>query len=121
MFDITDYVIFGLTMFMFTSIGMYYGFKGIFWKGKRSNRDFLTGASDHRILTASTSLFVSYVSATTLIGLPGASYWAGMQYFISIVAFVVATTFLNFVVVPVFIKNELKTTLEASIFTRLAP
>lgn len=81
---------------MFTSAGVYCGFKGVFWEGDRSNRDSLTVSSDSRIVAA--SLHSSYHLCQLTL-------WSVFQ-------FAVAATSVNFVVVPV--KNELKTTLEVS-------
>ena len=47
-----------------------------------SQRTFLLGISHHEIITATLSLFASFVSATTLIGLPAAVYRSGIHYFV---------------------------------------
>ena len=65
MFTVFDFVLFGLSLGFFTLIGLYYGFKGLIWPKKqkgKTNRDFLTGASDHRIISAGFSIFAAFIS-----------------------------------------------------------
>lgn len=81
-------------------------------KTSRKTRDYLLGAAHHEIASASLSLFASFVSATTLLGLPAATYRSGQLYLIIMFTFVLSASFANFVVVPVMLRHEFKTTLE---------
>lgn len=97
----------------FISVGAYFGVKDHLLK-RRSNRDFLTGASSHSVVSASVSLFTSSLSSLTLIRLPTATYYYGPTYMLCFIHFFFAVLVANYLTVPVFMRNGLNTSLEVS-------
>jgi Na+/proline symporter len=79
---------------------------------KRTAQDFLTASSDHRGLKAALSIFANTLSAGMLVRLPVGVYKTGPQMWISIINLALAVSFANYVVVPIFMKLEIKTALQ---------
>jgi SSS family solute:Na+ symporter len=79
---------------------------------KRTAQDFLTASSDHGGLRAALSIFANTLSAWILVRLPVGVYWTGPQVWISVVNLVLAVSFANLVVVPIFMKLQVKTALQ---------
>ena len=50
-----------------------------------------------------------------MIGMPIVIYVSGMQYFVTLMAFPISIVFMNFVVVPIFVENQLKTGLQVKL------
>lgn len=108
-----DQGVFWSMVVAFISVGAYFGIKNHFFK-KRSNRDFLTAASSHTVISASISLFTSSLSSLTLIRLPTATYYYGPTYMLCFLHFFFAVLVANYLTVPVFMRNGLNTSLEVS-------
>lgn len=79
---------------------------------KNTAHNFLTASSDHGSFKSALSIFANTLSAWILVRLPVYVYYVGPQMWISVLNLVLAVSFANYVVVPVFMKLPVKTALQ---------
>ncbi|KAL3876307.1 hypothetical protein ACJMK2_034170 [Sinanodonta woodiana] len=85
-FTVIDYVLFGLTLALSASIGLYYAIKD---RKKKNTKDFLLAGGNMNPIPVALSLLASFMSAVTLLGNPTEMYnysfiywWMGVSYFL---------------------------------------
>ena len=68
-FGLFNYSVLGLMLFISALIDVYYG-----WRGQKNIEEFLLGGRSMGTLPMTMSLFASFVSAGTLLGMPSDIY-----------------------------------------------
>ncbi|KAK7090456.1 hypothetical protein V1264_010250 [Littorina saxatilis] len=96
-FHIADYAVFGVTILISISIGIYYAFAG---DRQRTTAEYLVGGRAMKFLPVAISLMVSFESSIMMLGLPAEAYVYGIQWWISTVGFLVSQVASVFIVVP---------------------
>ena len=103
-FSILDYLVLVFLLVMSSLIGVY------FWLTSRnnsSNEEFLTGNRQLGLLPVTMSLVASFMSTSTLLGLPAEVFQVGTQFSVQIFSITVAVIVAAEVFMPIYYKLEL--------------
>ena len=100
-----NYSVLGLMLLISALIGVYYG-----WRGQKNTEEFLLGGRSMRTLPITMSLFASFVSVGTVLGIPSDIYTTGTQYAIS----ALCMPFVMFVVIKVYLPGYSELRVSAS-------
>ncbi|XP_033759614.1 sodium-coupled monocarboxylate transporter 1-like [Pecten maximus] len=96
-FVVWDYVIFGITIVISISIGLYYAFAG---GRQKTTSEFLVGNRRMKVLPVAISLMVSFESSIMMLGVPAEVYEYGIQYVLKLVGFLIADLLAIQILVP---------------------
>lgn len=105
-FDVIDYVVFGLMLFLSAMVGVYFRFSG--GKQKTTNEFFL-GSRDMGVLPVSLSMMTSYFSATGMLGISSETYLYGFHLTVQCLTPIVATPIVIYIYHIVFYELKLTT------------
>lgn len=103
-FSILDYLVLVFLLVMSSLIGVY------FWLTSRnnsSNEEFLTGNRQLGLLPVTMSLVASFMSTSTLLGLPAEVFQVGTQFSVQIFSITLAVIVAAEVFMPIYYKLEL--------------
>lgn len=94
-----DYTVFGLSLLLSATIGIYYGCFG----GKQNTTtDFLMGGKDMGILPVALSMVASFLSAISVLGQPAEIYYFGTQFCFFILSAFICMPLVSIIFLPVF-------------------
>ncbi|XP_033759613.1 uncharacterized protein LOC117341863 [Pecten maximus] len=96
-FVVWDYVIFGITIVISISIGLYHAFAG---GRQKTTSEFLVGNRRMKVLPVAISLMVSFESSIMMLGVPAEVYEYGIQYVLQLISFLIATSLAIHILVP---------------------
>ncbi|XP_060858651.1 putative sodium-dependent multivitamin transporter isoform X2 [Metopolophium dirhodum] len=98
---VADYVVFGITLIVSSSIGVYYRFSG----GKqKTTQEYMLGDKNQSVVPVAFSLMASFVTAISMFGLSSEVYTRGTQFSVIIIAYIIATPVIGYLYLPVFFK-----------------
>jgi Na+/proline symporter len=124
-FEFIDYSMFALMLIICSGIGIYFGYKDhkLHQMQKRSRLrvrrgsealEYLVGSRNLQVFPVSMSLVASYVSGITLLGMSTEIYYYGAQFFQILIAAVLMSIYLYYVIIPVFHDLKITSTYEVS-------
>jgi len=79
-FTVWDYLVFCIVLAISASIGLYYAFTG---GRQKTTVEFLLADKSMSALPVALSLFASFISASTLLGVPAEIYTQGTMYWMT--------------------------------------
>ena len=98
-FSVGDYVVFSIVLLISALIGIWHACKG----GKqKSTAEYLLANRRLNFWPVSISILVSFLSAITLLGLPGEIYSYGTQFYLTMIGYVIICSVVSTVFVPMF-------------------
>ncbi|XP_052070164.1 sodium-coupled monocarboxylate transporter 1-like [Mytilus californianus] len=98
-FHTYDYVVFGITLGLSASIGLFYAIKD---RKKKSENEFLLAGRNMSVLPVALSLMSSFISAVTLLGTPAEMYRYNTMYWFIVFGFLISVILSNTIFIPVF-------------------
>jgi len=99
-FSAVDYVVFSIMLLISALIGVWYGC-GPGGKQK-TTAEYLLGDRQMKKWPVAISLLVSFLSAITILGLPGEIYTYGTQFYVVILSYVLVCAAVSTVYIPMF-------------------
>ncbi|KAL9955467.1 hypothetical protein ACROYT_G036795 [Oculina patagonica] len=99
-FSVVDYVVFSIMLLISALIGIWYGC-GPGGKQK-TTAEYLLGDRRMKSWPVAVSILVSFLSAITLLGLPGEIYTYGTQFYLVVVSYVLICAATSTVYIPMF-------------------
>ena len=115
-FQIADYAIFGVTIAISISIGIYYALSG---SRQRTTSEYLVGGRTMKFLPVAISLVVSFESSIMMLGMPAETYVHGIQLWICLFSYIAAHILAIFVVVPLLHPLRITSAYEVSVLSSL--
>uniref|UniRef100_T1PG30 Sodium:solute symporter family protein n=1 Tax=Musca domestica TaxID=7370 RepID=T1PG30_MUSDO len=103
-FGVTDYIVFVLMLLTSAGIGVYFGF---FSKSKNTTDEYLMGSKQMKTIPIAISLVASQLSGIAIMSVPAENYTFGFSYFFMVVAMILVVPILNYIIIPVFYKNNI--------------
>ena len=99
-FSVVDYVVFSVMLLLSALIGIWYGCG----PGGRQNTtaEYLLGNRQMKSWPIAISILVSFLSAISLLGLPGEIYTYGTQFYVVILSYVLVCAATSTVYIPMF-------------------
>jgi len=99
-FSVVDYVVFAVMLLLSALIGIWYGCG----PGGRQNTtaEYLLGDRQMKSWPIAISILVSFLSAISLLGLPGEIYTYGTQFYVVILSYVLVCAAVSTVYIPMF-------------------
>ena len=98
-FSVVDYVVFSVMLLLSALIGIWYGCGG----GKQiTTAEYLLGDRQMKSWPIAISILVSFLSAISLLGLPGEIYTYGTQFYVVILSYVLTCAATSIVYIPMF-------------------
>ena len=99
-FSVVDYVVFSVMLLLSALIGIWYGCG----PGARQNTtaEYLLGNRQMKSWPIAISILVSFLSAISLLGLPGEIYTYGTQFYVVILSYVLVCAATSTVYIPMF-------------------
>ena len=99
-FSVVDYVVFSVMLLLSALIGIWHGCR----PGGRQNTtaEYLLGDRQMKSWPIAISILVSFLSAISLLGLPGEIYTYGTQFYLVILSYVLVCTATSTVYIPMF-------------------
>ena len=116
LFHWADYVVFIGLLLVSAGFGVFYGIKD---RKSHNPEDFLVGGRSMHVLPVSISIFVSYISAITILAEPVEAYTYGASYLFLILGLGCAVTWVAEVFAPFFHSQKLISAFEVCIETLL--
>ncbi|XP_076072254.1 sodium-dependent multivitamin transporter-like isoform X2 [Mytilus galloprovincialis] len=98
-FHTYDYVVFGITLGLSASIGLFYAIKD---RKKKSENEFLLAGRNMSVFPVALSLMSSFISAVTLLGTPAEMYRYNTMYWFIVFGFLISVILSNTIYIPVF-------------------
>ncbi|XP_063443699.1 sodium-coupled monocarboxylate transporter 1-like [Mytilus trossulus] len=98
-FHTYDYVVFGITLGLSASIGLFYAIKD---RKKKSENEFLLAGRNMSVIPVALSLMSSFISAVTLLGTPAEMYRYNTMYWFIVFGFLISVILSNTIYIPVF-------------------
>ncbi|VDI28190.1 Hypothetical predicted protein [Mytilus galloprovincialis] len=99
LFHVADYVVFGLTLLVSATIGLFYAIKD---RNSNNEKEFLLAGRNLSVFPVTLSLLSSFISAITLLGTPAEVYKYNTMYWLISIGFVMAATASAHIFIPVF-------------------
>jgi len=96
-FYVGDYVVFGVTVFISLSIGVYYALSG---GRQKTTAEYLVGGRAMSFLPVAISLLVSFESSIMMLGFPAEGYIYGIQIVMSSAGFLLSQILSIYIMVP---------------------
>ncbi|KAK3913243.1 Sodium-coupled monocarboxylate transporter 2 [Frankliniella fusca] len=109
LFGWADYLVLVLVLGVSLLVGLYYGCCG---SRQSTDREYLLGNKEMRMLPVAISLTAGYISGITLLGTPGDIYSYGTQYYAIILGIFFMAFAINYLFLPVFIGLGVKSSYE---------
>ncbi|XP_069116035.1 sodium-coupled monocarboxylate transporter 1-like [Argopecten irradians] len=106
---IADYVVLGIFLFVCMGIGIFYGYRS---DKKSSLENYLFGNRKLFLVPVSMSLFVTFASAISLMGIPAEVYIYGTMYMYTTLAFIFSVWIAGVTVIPMLYPLRLTSTYE---------
>lgn len=99
-FSVVDYVVFSVMLLLSALIGIWYGCGP---GGKQNTTaEYLLGDRQMKSWPIAISILVSFLSAISLLGLPGEIYTYGTQFYVVVLSYVLICTATSTVYIPMF-------------------
>lgn len=99
-FSVVDYVVFAVMLLLSALIGIWYGCGP---GGKQNTTaEYLLGDRQMKSWPIAISILVSFLSAISLLGLPGEIYTYGTQFYVVVLSYVLICTATSTVYIPMF-------------------
>ena len=111
-FSAVDYVIFSIMLLISALIGVWYGCGP--GRKQQTTAEYLLGDRQMKSLPVAISMLVSYLSAIIILGLPGEIYTYGTQFYVFVLAFVLACAAVSTVYIPMFRRIKITSVNEVS-------
>ena len=99
-----DYVVFGLTLLVSASIGLYYAIKD---RKVKDENEFLLAGRKMAVFPVALSLLSSFISAITLLGTPAEVYWYNTMYWWISIGFLFTAMGAAHIFYPVFYRLQI--------------
>jgi len=111
-FSVVDYVVFAVMLLLSALIGIWYGCG----PGGRQNTtaEYLLGDRQMKSWPIAISILVSFLSAISLLGLPGEIYTYGTQFYVVILSYVLVCIAVSTVYIPMFRRIKITSVNEVS-------
>ena len=118
-FSVVDYVVFSVMLLLSALIGIWYGCR----PGGRQNStaEYLLGNRQMKSWPIAISILVSFLSAISLLGLPGEIYTYGTQFYVVILSYVLVCAATSTVYIPIFRRIKITSVNEVRKYTALVP
>ena len=118
-FSVVDYVVFSVMLLLSALIGIWYGCR----PGGRQNStaEYLLGNRQMKSWPIAISILVSFLSAISLLGLPGEIYTYGTQFYVVILSYVLVCAATSTVYIPMFRRIKITSVNEVRKSTALVP
>ena len=116
-FSIPDYIVFACMLCISTFIGVYYA-----WKDrtkKLDNREFLTANKSLALFPVAMSLLASFQSSVTILGYPAEMFLRGTQFWMVILAGILASIVAAEVFLPVYYSLSFTSVNKVSLLSKL--
>lgn len=107
-----DYAIFSLLLVGSASVGLYFLICG---KKQKSNDEYLLAGKDMSIFPISFSLMATFMSATTLMGIPAEMYLFGTNMTFMNLGFILGPMIASTLFLPIYFKTGVSTSYEVSL------
>lgn len=112
-FHTYDYVVFGITLGLSASIGLFYAIKD---RKKKSENEFLLAGRNMSVFPVALSLMSSFISAVTLLGTPAEMYRYNTMYWFIVFGFLISVILSNTIYIPVFYNLGITSVFEVTMF-----
>ncbi|CAL1269236.1 unnamed protein product [Larinioides sclopetarius] len=108
MLTAADYIIVTAMLLVSAGIGIFFQFKN----KKKTNEEYLLAGKDMSILPVAFSLMATFMSATTLMGIPAEMYLYGTNMTFMNLGFVIGPIITSYVFLPIYFANDISTAYE---------
>ena len=115
--SVWDYVVFASMLVGSSFIGLFYGYKSS-KNNENENSDYLLAGRSMGWFPLFVSIVGSFMSAISLLGIPGDVYTYGSMYVLSLFGFLVNTFLCVFIFAPLFRKIDITSANEVSFLIR---
>ena len=126
--SIADYIVFALVLILSSAIGIYFArrkttttksknkdddakkvikHEGVGGRENQETDEYLVGGRNIHWFPLSISFMATYISASTLLGIPAEIYTFGFQYVVSCGALFVSTFFTWYIFIPIFYRLKI--------------
>lgn len=106
-----DYAMFGIMLAVSSAIGLYFR---IFGQQQNTNKEYLLAGKSMSIIPVAFSLMATFMSATTLMGIPAEMYLYGTNMVFMNVGFILGPIISCFLFLPIYFNTESSTAYEVS-------
>ncbi|XP_021339477.1 sodium-coupled monocarboxylate transporter 1-like isoform X2 [Mizuhopecten yessoensis] len=106
---LADYVVIGVFLFICMGIGVFYGYRT---DKQKTLESYLFGNRKLLMVPVSMSLFVTFASAISLMGIPAEIYVYGTMYMYTVIGFLLSVWIAGVTVVPMLYELKLTSTYE---------
>ncbi|GIY32022.1 sodium-coupled monocarboxylate transporter 2 [Caerostris darwini] len=103
-----DYVIFAAMLVLSSCFGVFFQLT----EKKKTHEEYLLGGKDMSLLPVALSLMATFMSATTLMGIPAEMYLYGTNMTFMNLGFILGPIITSFVFLPIFFANGISTAYE---------
>lgn len=104
---VVDYVVFMATLLVSAGIGIYFHLNS-----KKTNEEYLLAGKDMSVLPVAFSLMATFLSATTLMGIPTEMYLYGTNMTFMNLGFILGPIITSYLFLPIFFANNVSTAYE---------
>ncbi|KAF8763707.1 Sodium-coupled monocarboxylate transporter 1 like protein [Argiope bruennichi] len=108
MLSIADYIMFAALLAVSAGIGVFFIFKS----KKNTNDEYLLAGKDMSILPVAFSLMATFMSATTLMGIPAEMYLYGTNMAFMNIGFIIGPIITSYIFLPIYFANDISTAYE---------
>ncbi len=108
-FQWLDYTLFSGILLMSLGVGVWSAYTS---RHQRTAQQYLMGNKDLTLVPITISIFMSFASAITVLGLTAEMYLYGLQYVLNLVGLLLSTTYCALVFVPFFYELKMTSTFE---------
>ncbi|GBN73768.1 Sodium-coupled monocarboxylate transporter 2 [Araneus ventricosus] len=103
-----DFIILAVMLVVSAGIGVFFQLTS----KKKTNEEYLLAGKDMSILPVAFSLFATFMSATTLMGIPAEMYLYGTNMAFMNIGFIIGPIITSYVFLPIYFANDVSTTYE---------
>ncbi|GBN39922.1 Sodium-coupled monocarboxylate transporter 2 [Araneus ventricosus] len=108
MLSAADYIIFAAMLVVSAGIGIFFQLTS----KKKTNEEYLLAGKDMSILPVAFSLMATFMSATTLMGIPAEMYLYGTNMAFMNIGFIIGPIITSYVFLPIYFANDVSTAYE---------
>ncbi|XP_067948589.1 sodium-coupled monocarboxylate transporter 2-like [Watersipora subatra] len=103
-FGVVDYIVFSAALITSAAIGVYFACSG---NKQKTTKEFLLADGNMSVWPVSMSLFASFMSAISTLGIPSDTYTYGLMFIYAALGFIPAMFFAGHLYIPVFYNLKL--------------
>ncbi len=108
-FQWLDYILFSGILLLSTGMGLWAAYTG---RHQKTAQQFLVGNRDFNPIPVTISIFMSFASAITVLGMTAEMYLYGLQFVLNVVGLVLSNIYCALVFVPFFYDLKMTSTFE---------